>query len=195
MPNPQIGKGAAVSKGLHKYKFALYLAGVSDAYASYPTDKLAVGSEPSGTWRRTGRLQEDLIQWNVQDAQKLEGRAGFSKKLQWEVIKQAETLKFTAPIDEFDPQVWAGLQDQNATPLAGAGTTGSQFIYVSGQLFYCKALLIGLDEKNTTQIHFYSGNASILFKPTTAADHDGLEAVVTLYDVSDSETLRVRFWD
>lgn len=195
MPNPQVGKGAAVSKGLHKYKFGFYLAGLNDAYATYPTDKVAVGSEPSGDWRRVGRLQEDLIQWNVQDAQTLEGRAGFQKTLQWEVIKQAETLKFTAPIDEVDPQIWGNLQDTNATPLSGAGTTGSQFIYKTGNLFYCKALLLGYDEKNVTQLHFYCGNASVRFKPTTAADHDGLEATVTLYDVSDTETLRVRFWD
>lgn len=195
MPSPQIGLGAAVSKGLHKYKFALYLSAASDVYAVVPADKLSVSAEPSGTWVRQGRLQEDLIQWNVQDAQTLEGRAGFSKVLQWEVIKQADTLKFTAPIDEVDPKIWALLQGTTAGALSGSGTTGTSFTYKTGQMYFCKVLLVGQDEKNTTQLHLYFGNASIRFKPVTTADHDGVEATVTAYDVSDSETVQVRFWN
>lgn len=197
MPFVAVGKGAAVSKGLHHYKYALYLGGLTDNTAVIPTDKLSGTADPTGGWVRQARLESDTIKWNISDPELTDGLAGFQKTLQWRVVTKSDFINITLEFDEADPEVMALLQQTVATTITGvSGASGLQFIYKTGNLQFCKVLLIGYDEKNVTQDHIYMGNASIRFKLNeTSAGHNGIEAEITAFDVSDTQTFIRNFWN
>lgn len=191
MPNPLVGKGADIRKGLHRTKYAVYIADDTDVYALMPTAKIANGAEPAGTWTRLGRLKDDTITWNITDPEILDGLAGFQRSLKWQVIRRAEQIQLTLTFDEQDPDLIAAMTLGTAIVVTG----GKRFVISTGALIDCKLLLVGLDEKDTTQKHFFFGKASIRFKLSNQDDFDGVEATVTAYDVSAVETIQFSFFD
>jgi hypothetical protein len=200
MPNPQIGAGAAVSKGLHRYQYALYLAPAGSG-ASYPVAPL-VATEPTGGWVRQGRLKDDTITWNVPKPQFLEGRAGFNKSLQFYVPRQAEMVEVTAELDETDPLVMANLRGQAGyNSLASGAYLGEEFIYKTGQRYAAKMLLVGLDVQapgpngNVREDHVFSGSCVVTFAIKDNDAYAGLEFSAVMLDVSSTETFRRRQWE
>lgn len=193
MPNPAAGSGPAISKDLRKYVSVLYLATAASG-ASYPAFKLG-NTEPTGGWTRQGRLKDEDITWNVPDPQFLEGRVGFNNSLKFRVVKQAEIPQMTLRFDEADPNVQALLRGSSYTALSSSIYTGQEFIYKTGQYYSCKVLIVGTDVASTREHHVFAANAVVTYKPVTDPAYEGLEAIVTLLDVSSSETFRIREWD
>jgi len=200
MPNPYVGAGAAVSKGLHRYQYALYLAPAVSA-ATYPPAPLGQ-TEPVGGWVRQGRLKDDTITFNVPKPQFLEGRAGFNKSLQFYIPRQAEIVEVTADLDESDPLVLANLRGQAGyNSLSSGAYLGEEFIYKTGQRYAAKVLIIGIDvlaggaNGLPREDHIYSGNGVVTFALKDADDHSGLAVSLVLLDVSSVETFRRRQWE
>lgn len=195
MPNPAIGSGADVSKGLKKYKYALYVADASGA-AVVPANKLGAASEPASPWVRVGRLAGDAITYNIGDLDWLIGRAGFDKSEKWRVVNQAEAAGFTISLDEEDPDVQARLRGTTATSLSSGSNTGQEYIYKTGTFYSAKVLLVGLDATGgVREKHVFIGKAVVSFKPTTTDTHDGLDVAIFAIDTSATETFRTREWE
>jgi hypothetical protein len=195
MPNPLVGSGAPVSKGLERYKYAFYLAPASGG-ATYPANKLGAASEPTGGWVRQGRLREDSITYNVGDLDWLDGRAGFDRSRQWRVPRQAEDVRITVRLDESDPDVQAKLRGSaSATYLSSGSNTGYEQIYKAGQYYNAKVLLVGLEVQGAAERHIYGGKCVVQFKPVTEDEYQGLDVSIDFLDVSSTETFRDRRWD
>ncbi len=197
MPNPAVGGGAATSKGLQIFAYALYLASSSDGSAVVPANKIGAGSEPSGTWARQGRLRDDSIQFNVGDPEIFKARAGWNRSVQWSAVRQSEDVTLIARLDERDPDVQAKLRGTTATSLSNGSNTGQAYIYKTGAAFGAKVLLVGVavNPTSTREHHIFASNATVTYKPIKEDDFEGVEVRIEIADASGSETFQDREWN
>jgi hypothetical protein len=193
MPNPQVGSGPNVSFGMQKFAYVLYLAAAGSA-ATAPPGKL-LATEPAAPWTRQGRLAGEDVTWSAAKPGFLEMRAGFTHALKARVVNQAEIPDLTLKFDEADPVVQALLRGSSYAVLSSGPYTGEEFIYKTGIVYLCKALIVGESMNSAREHHIYGANCMIVFYPETDASYEGLGAVLTFLDVSSTETFRVHEWD
>lgn len=191
---PQLG-GAAISKDLRHYKYALYL-GPASSTDNCPVAPLG-STDPASPWVIQGRLKGDAVTWAMTNPSYLEGRTGFENKLNWKVVNKAEDAELTINLDEADPDVLAWLRGEtSATSLSSASYTGESFSYKIGKQYLCQALLVGIDVASNRERHVYSGNASVTFKLISDNEGNaGVTATLMMFDISNTETFRVNEWD
>lgn len=196
MPSPAVGGGAAVSKGLQIFSYALYLA-ASGGAAAVPANKLGKDSEPAAPWVRQGRLRDDSWQSNIGDPELFKGRAGWNRSVQFTAVRQAEDISFICRLDESDPDVIAKLRGIAATSLSSGSNLGQAFTYKTGETYGAKALLVGVavDPNSTRERHIFASKATVTFKLIKEDDFEGIEARIEVADASGTETFQIREWN